>query len=411
MIAAGNARSALESIESATSITESMSRLKSDDANLLYEVAYDYRVRGQIQSNGFFASQNDLASAQESFKKARAVDERMLAIDSNNINAQRNFADDTLYLANTETDLDQRPDALEDFNRSLQGFLSLSHRSNAIKDQRKVAVVYNHLAIFYDAAGNLTLTLANYQKGLSIYKKLAVQDPKNVLLQQGLAIAYVNVGYAKARLGNSAGGLADMHHGLTIMNPIFNADPNAEQRSMVAQMHINVADSLADTSRFPEAGREYGIALHIFEDMHPDSNDVDALTYMAACKVGMADAQRRLGDLRSAATNFRAALTLTKPHLKSTDHGPLHNAADAYVGLGDIESAWALQSPLNGRRAHWEKAVRWYQQGLEMWNQLPPFARVDSNRFRAAEVTKRLHEAESELAKLSRSPEQSIDGP
>jgi eukaryotic-like serine/threonine-protein kinase len=399
MIAVGNARSALESIQSATTITESMATLKSDDANVLYELAEDYRVRGHIQSNGFFASQNDLVAAQGSFNEARAIDERILATDPNSINAQRSVADDALFLANTETDLDQRSDALDNYVRSLRGFVSVSQLSNAIKDQRKVAVVYNHLAIFYDAAGNVPLTLANYQKGLSIYKKLAVQDPRNVLLQQGLAIAYVNVGDAEARLGNSAGGFADMYQGLTIMKTILNADPNAEQRSIVAQMHISLANNLAGTRRFPEAGREYGIALHIFEDMHPDSNDVDALTYIAACEVGIADAQRRSRDLRSAAANFQAALTLTKPRLNSTDHGPLHNAADAYAGLGNIESAWALQSPLNERRAHWEKAVRWYQHAVEMWDLLPPFARVESNRFRAAEVKKCLQEAESELDK------------
>ena len=411
MLAVGNARSALESIQSATAIAESMSKLKPDDSEVLYELAYDHRILGHIQTNAFFASQDDLAAALESFKNARAADESMLHIDPSSISAQRSFADDSLFIANTETDLDRRPDALEDFNRSLQGFLSVSHRSNAIKDHRKIAVIYNHIAIFYDNAGNLKLTLANYQKGLSIYRKLAVEDPKNVLLQQGLAIAYVNVGYAKARLGNLADGFADMQHGLTIMNAIFNADPNAEQRSIVAQMHISLADSLGDTNRFPEARSEYGMALHIFEDMHPGANNIDALTYMAACKVGIADAQRRSGDARSAATNFHAALTLTKSHLKSIDHGALHNAADAYAGLGDIESAWALQSPLNARRAHWKKAVRWYRQGLEMWNQLPPFARVDSYRFRAAEVTKRLQEARSELAKLPASSELPIDGP
>jgi len=410
MLSVGNARSALDYVQSAIPITESMSKLKSDDSKVLYELAYDYRVRGHIQSNGYFASQNELALAEESFKKARALDERMLAIDPNSINAQSSFADDSLFIANTATDLDERSDALENYDRSLQGFISVSHRSNAIKDQRKVAVVYNHLAIFYDAAGNVKLTLVNYEKSLSIYKKLAVQDLKNVLLQQGLAIAYVNVGDAKARLGNSAEGIADMHQGLTIMKAILNADPNAEQRSIVAQMHISLANNLAGTNRFSEAEREYGIALHIFEDMHPDENDVVALTYMATCKIGIADAQRRLGDLLSAATNFQAALTLTKPHLKSIDHGPLYNAADAYAGLGNIESAWALQSPRNERRAHWEKAVRWYRQAVEMWNLLPPFARVESNRFRAAEVKKRLQGAVSELAKLGRSSELHISG-
>ena len=399
----GNTGSAVEFIHSATAITESLSRLRENDPKVLSELAYDYKVRGHIQSNAFFASQDDLGAALESFKQATATDERLLALDQNNISAQSSVADDRLLIANTEKDLDQRLDSLANYNRALQGFLSVSHRSNAVRDRRKVAVVYNHLAIFYGDAGNWKLASENYQKGLGIYKELAAQDPKNVLVEQGLAIAYVNAGDARAMLGYPREGLADIYRGLRIMGSILSADPNAEQRGVFAQMHITLANDLAGTNRYSDARREYEVALRILEDMRPDANDVVGLTSVAECKVGIADAQRHLGDLHSAATNFRAALSLTSSSLKPTDHGTVHNAIDAHMGLGDIETAWALQSPSTEQSVHWENAVRWYQQGFEMWNQLPPYARLDSRRFRAAEVKKRLQEAQSNLgARLQR---------
>jgi hypothetical protein len=77
----------------------------------------------------------------------------------------------------------------------------------------------------------------NNRKALEMYRDLNRADPKNALLRQGLAIAYVNAATALSGVGNIAESLDDSNKGLELMRSLVAATPqNSAQRSIFAAM-------------------------------------------------------------------------------------------------------------------------------------------------------------------------------
>jgi eukaryotic-like serine/threonine-protein kinase len=401
LIAAGNTRAALADIQNATTITESTSNVNRNDLNALNELGSDYEVLGTIQGNNWgYAGLGDLAVAAESYKKALAAQERILNIDPGNISARRAWALDAFQIGNVQSDLGRTVEALDSFHNALDAFLSIS---NAARDRRRAAAVYNQMAILYDRTGNLKLCLKNHQKGLEIYRQLVSEDPKNALFRRGLAITYVDVGESESSLGRSTDGIAEINKGLTIMKAIVEADRNPDQYDFLAQMHISLADAFARVRRFSEAIGEYRTAMHFRENIHLEGTNVGMVAGIATCKVRIADAERRLGHMTAANTDFQEALSLSVPHVAEKDEGPRRNVAKAYAGLGDIEVAKASVITAREKQSHhhWEQAIQWYRRSLEVGKQLQPLAPEDLGGFNAADVARRLRKAESELGKLA----------
>lgn len=385
LVSVANNRNALTDIQNAVAITESMSNLKPNDLNVLYELGSDYDVLGTLEGKP------------ENYKKALAVQGRILAIEPNNLSARRAWALEAFHIGNVQSDLGHSAEALTSFHDALNAFLTIS---NAPRDQRRAAAVYNQLAMLHDRMGNAKLGLANHGKALEIYQRLVSEDTKNALFRQGLAITYVNVGESESDLGHSANGLADINKGLTIMKTIVDADPNSDQRDILAQMHISLGDAFGRARRFSEGIREYRTALQIREAMQPEGPDVRMIGGIAACRVRIAEAERLSGNMTAASAGFHEALSLSEPHLHEKDDGPRRSAAKAYTGIGDIEASKASTGLEREKRRHWEQAIQWYHRSLEVGKQLPSLGPYDLSNFNAADVARRLHKAESEVAKM-----------
>jgi eukaryotic-like serine/threonine-protein kinase len=385
LMSVANTQNAFTDIQKAVTITESMSNVRPNDLNVLYELGSDYDVLGGIQGND------------ESHKKALVVQERILALQPNNISARRARALEAFHIGNVQSDLGHSAEALDSFHDALDAFLSIS---NAPRDRRRAAAVYNQIAMLFDRMGNQKLSLENHQKGLAIYKHLVSEDPKNALFRQGLAIAYANVGESESDLGRSASGLADINKGLATMKAIVEADPNSDQRDILAQMHISLADAFVRVRRFPEAIRGYRTAIQIRENIHLDGTNVGRVAGIVSCRVRIAEAERLSGNMTAASADFHEAISLSEPHLDEKDDGPRRNAGKAYAGLGDIEASRASTGPEREKQRHWEQSIQWYQRSLEVGKQLPSLGPYDLSNFDAADVARRMRKAESELGKL-----------
>jgi len=396
----GNTHDALADIQKATAITELMSNANPNDLGVLNELGSDYDVAGTIQGNGWGpASLGELATASESFRMALAAQKRILNIDPSNLSARRAWALDAFHIGNVESDLGHTVEALDSFHNALQQFLSIS---NAAGDRRRAASVYNQMAMLYNRAGNPKLCLENRQKALEIYEGLVSEDPKNALFRRGLAISYVNVGDLESSLGRATAGFADINKGLRMMQRIAEADPSSDQRDFLAQVHISLADAFARAKRFSEAIQEYRTAMQIRETIHLDGLSVGVTAGIAICKVRIADAELSFGEISAAAADFQEALKLSAPHVDEKHNNDRLNTANAYAGLGDVESTRAAKLPLAGnqRQHHWLRAITWYRRSLDLAKGLPRWAPDELGGFNPADVTRHLHNAESELAKF-----------
>ncbi len=384
LMAVANKQDALTDLQNAVTITESMAKARPNDLNVLYELGSDYEALSGIQGGDFS-------------QKALATEERILSIDPKNISAQRARANDIFHIANGQMDAGHTTEALDSFQDALQAFLMLP----APRDRRRAAAVYNQMGMLYDRTSDQKLSLESHRKALDIYKKLVSEDPKNALFRQGLAISYVNVGDQESKYGRLADSLADINNGLTIMKAIVEADPNSDQRGILAQIHNDLGDVFARFRKFAEAIREYRIAIQIVETIDPHGSTGETRGEIAEYKVRIADSERLAGDLTAATADFQEALTLSVPQLGSQDERPRRCAAKAYAGLADIEVAKASGLADRPKQRHWEQAVQLYRRSLDAGKKVRFLGSDDLGAFDALAVARRLRAIESELHKMA----------
>jgi non-specific serine/threonine protein kinase/serine/threonine-protein kinase len=384
--AVGSASAAANDLQKAITITEAMSKVSPNDLNVLYELGSDYEVLSMIQGG-------DLS------QKALAVQDRVLSLDPSNLSARRARANDLFHIGNEQSDAGHTREALASFKDALPILLSIS----APRDRRRAAAVYNQMGMLYSRTGDYKLCEENHRKALEIYKKLVAEDPKNALFRQGLAISYVNFGDSESQQGHFAESVADINNGMTIMKAIVEGDPTSEQRDILAQIHMSLANVFARVKKFPDAIREYRIALQIREGIHR-SNSAVGVAGIAECKVSIAEAERRSGDLAAAGADFQEALTLSEPQLNANDSTLRRAAANAYAGLGDIAVATGSRLPAPTKQRYWERAIQCYKRSLEVGRQVRLWAPDDPANFDAADVERRLRQIQSVVSKLAIGP-------
>lgn len=110
--------------------------------------------------------------------------------------------------------------ALPYYKKELEIERKLHQRSADIRYSRGVARAYGEIARFYDGTGNNQLSLQNEMKDLAIYQELIRVDPKNNLLQRGLAIEYGNVAFGLAKMGHASPRLRYMQKAIGMMRTI-----------------------------------------------------------------------------------------------------------------------------------------------------------------------------------------------
>jgi len=99
------------------------------------------------------------------------------------------------------------------------------------------AASYSNIADIYADLGDFNREAENNKQGLEIYQALNQADPKNALVQQGLAIAYVNTASALSRAGNRKESLTYAAKGVHLMRGLVASAPqNRPQKSILAAM-------------------------------------------------------------------------------------------------------------------------------------------------------------------------------
>jgi len=96
--ATGDLRGAIDNIGKAIPISEALGNDRPRDLDVLYELAFDYSMAGQIQG---------ASVAEESYRKAMAIDAAMLKIDPNGDKIQGAYEHDLIDLGNMLKDRDR----------------------------------------------------------------------------------------------------------------------------------------------------------------------------------------------------------------------------------------------------------------------------------------------------------------
>lgn len=237
LLANGSAHAALTKIREATQISEELVKHDASALDTLRELGADYDVGGIIQG-GSPASLRDVDGAVTSFRKAVANNQALLRLDPHNEDARRALEINYVHLGTTLPAKSGLRECVNDEQDALTIAKELAAVSSSINRQRDVAVVYSHLANCYENLEDIKQALLSYVEGQKIYRELASSDPRNATLQNGLAVADMNVGNYLTMSGQAKKGLRLMDEALRMKEKLVASDPvNLVERIRLAEFY------------------------------------------------------------------------------------------------------------------------------------------------------------------------------
>jgi tetratricopeptide (TPR) repeat protein len=381
----GDVRGARDHIDRAIGISEALNAAQPNNPKILYEVAFDHEVSGEIKYPG---DRLESQKVIEDYRKAQAADEATLKIQPDDVHTLHGYAVDLRYLGNLLEQTDPKA-ALLYYEKALEINRKLTQRSTQIEYVRSVAISYAGIADVYSDLGDYAREAENNRKGLEIYQDLNRADPKNALLRQGLAIAYVNTATAVMRTGDTRESLDYSGRGLEIMQGLVAAAPqNAAQKNILAAMLAARGTILMGAGKPDDAISQLDSARSIYELLVKAGSE-DQQTNLAACDVKLGEAATQAGNHAAAAGYFGQALTIVKPLVANepADLDALYAAADAYFGLGELSRKKAEPPHQSGvrRKSNWTEARSWYEQSLNTWRRIEHPNRTSPNGFQVGD--------------------------
>jgi serine/threonine protein kinase len=399
--ATGDYPHAVENIIGAVATSEALNRARPHDWGILHELGFDYEIAGDVFQPQYAGGPSDRVKATEYYRKALAVDEEMLRLRPDDLPSLDGYAIDLAHVAGSLRDADKNA-AREYYKKELEIEQKLHQRSTEIRYARGVAIAYNQIASLYGDAGDHVRSLENNLKGLEIYKDLARVDPQNALVQQGLAIAYINRAQA----------LDFTQKSLDLMRRVVSSAPeNRRQHGTFTAILVAGASIFLRLDRPLDALKEFDEARSLYESLHRTDSAAGPSLEAAACREKMGEAAARIGNTKLATEYFHQALAAVEPLLSAQqpDLAALYTAADAYSGLGDLQLREAAHPPQDAKPAElWSEARSRYVKSLDAWHRIKNPVRDGPSGFDAgdpAKVVKNLQLCDAALAKFGAPPQ------
>jgi tetratricopeptide (TPR) repeat protein len=401
--AMGEHAGASRNVSRALAISETLHAAQPNNVEVLRELTGEYGLAGDLHLPPPAGEVNGLS---QYFRKAVKVDEEILRIVPDDLFAGDEYAIDLFRLGWAVEDED--PDAAKGYyTKELEIELGLRQRSSDTRYARGVAHSYGDIARVYEKEGKYSLSLENYSKNLTLIKELIQIDPQNTLIQQSLAVAYINTAVQASKAGSKEQSMEFTRKSLEIMRRIVAAAPeNKKQLGMLADVTVAAASNFLRLDRPKDAMREFEDARGIYESLHTAASTAGPSLESVACEEKMGEAAARFGNSVLAAEYFHHALAELEPILSTQDPAlaALYSAADAYSGLGDVEFREATLAGQSGQgqKEHWAQAHSWYLKSLAAWSKIKKPSSDSPNGFDAGDptkVAKRLHSCEVALAR------------
>jgi non-specific serine/threonine protein kinase/serine/threonine-protein kinase len=267
LLANGSATAAFTGIREATRISEDLRNRDASAVDTLSELGADYDATGLIQAESP-ASLGDLQGAVLSFRKAIAGNEVLLRINPHSEDTQRALEINYVHLGTVLSRKGSFNECVIDQQKALAIAKEVASGSSSTDRRRDIAVAYNHLADCYEGMGDVKQTQDSYVQGWKIYRDLASTDPRNATLQNGLAVADLNVGNWLTRTGQVREGLRLMDEGVRVKQRLMASDPaNLVERVRLAQFYAErsearkrsgmLAGALSDAQQALANSKEY----------------------------------------------------------------------------------------------------------------------------------------------------------
>ena len=379
------------------------------EPSLQLELAAAYDKIGDIQGGFRTSHLGQRQKAGESYRKALAIREALVAAAPDNVDFRRKLSSSYIKLGNIlwiETDLNG---SLGFYGKALGINKQLAAEFPDDTEIRfDLAVSYTDFGYMLGANGRGDEAMENGRKAVVLLEELAVANPNNNKIQQGLAVSYGKVAEIITSLTeNHSEALLFYRKSQEISDKLFIADPlNTKLRRNQAIDYFNVAllsGKLGDTKTALDGSRK---SLAIFTEMSSaDPLNEDLRQLVAAVRTFVCQMMIKTGNAAEAIELLNQSLrTLEKSFAASpTDEIAHFRIANVQEGLGQGYAALAADGKTSAQKrlANWREARSWFQKSLEIYRVFRDAGKLTGEEAaKVSVVTEEIAKCDAAIARL-----------
>jgi serine/threonine protein kinase/tetratricopeptide (TPR) repeat protein len=373
---------------------DSLSQEASSDPSLQRELAAAYDRVGDLQGNTGFANQGNSAGALQSYRKAMAIRESLVAVKPGDPNLQTELSDEYFRMANSLEAIGDFPGSLTLLRKALPMTERTAASTNNPKIRDRQAGTYYFIAGLLDETGDSTGALENYRKAATIHQAITTTDQhENMDVRTHLAGDYAGMAQVMMVTGDFNQALQEQGEALQILKELSSANPtDAALREYLAESY-NLSGTLwrhlGDQSKALENHRQ---AHQIFKELVT----ADPANFLAKDNFGfsaesMGEILVARGDIVGGLQNIREGLAAFQAmaNAGSKDRYVQSGLAESYFALGSAYSALAVNAKGSVARktSSWREARAWYQKSSDIWAEKRTHASLDRLERETAERT------------------------
>jgi tetratricopeptide (TPR) repeat protein len=357
----GDTKGAAENLDKALAIRERLLALEPNNRDVQRELAYCYERIGVL-----YVTNGPPEKAVQSLRKAAPRLEELLAADPADEDLQYNLVDNYEGMAKALgnpvlPNLGDTQGALDYLGKAepVIDKLVANHPDN-LAYQLYLAAHHNAFGwVLGSASGKLTEALGHAEKALAMFQKLSEKDPANTLYRSQLVQQLSATGRIKLNMGDKRGAAELFKQGLSICESLLQADPrDAYNRKSVALAHRNVAEALGGLGDSTGALGHFQKAQQIFAELvAEDPANADSKSKWAYVCLAMSRVQAQTGDLNGAVESDLQGIRIDEALLAASPVNALaHNIlAQLYDRLGDYDGQLAAKMNNGKQTEEWRR--------------------------------------------------------
>jgi non-specific serine/threonine protein kinase/serine/threonine-protein kinase len=348
----------------ATRATEYLDRLALDsgrDRGLLEELAQAYAKLAQVEGSAYRAHTGESGSALSNFRKAIAINERLIAMAPGDRVYQAELARmyvgqaDVLFLTG------QMSSALDSY-RKAAGIQSVLLQATPRDESllRDLATSYTRAGTILLSLGQTAASVENHRKALEIDGALLDAKPDDPVRMRDLQVCHLSLGDALLRTGDRKSAASEYDRGLALAETILDRDPRSGlARQDVAYAARKVGNLREQSGDVAAALRLYRRALALGQELYElDPKNVIAQRELSITHINLGDVLMDRGELVEAASHYTAAAGIRR----ALDDADPSN----WVAKRDLTVALDRTGELEMKRGRPNAALAPYEQSLRI---------------------------------------------
>ncbi len=372
----GDTPGALASYRKALNLLEQLAAAESGNTELNLELGGIYSRIGEVLRN-----KGDLSGAVERNRKAVAVMEKLAAHATNaEVREALALAYVTLgdVLGNPYTgNLGDTNGAIESYRRALALREKLMANDPASAERRKwAAVSHQRLGNMLQAIKDTAGALENYRQALAIDESVLNEDPTNTFVQRDVGVDYQLLSLALMDAGDLNQAREFQAKNIAVWEQMAKADPkNAVAQSDLSLGYSRMVAVLAKSGDAPGALAHYQKSMAIVQDLlAKDPRNVTYLMYLRGNYLRMTDLLLTTGDVNGALEDAHKELEIDDEILAlnpgSADAPRNQALAHAQLGKAYTLLAANTRKSLKEQQQNWSAARSEYQKSLNIWQDM-----------------------------------------